>query len=295
MGDIQRYGGLQPPEISSFTLFKENGARDLSMTDVGWVTFVLKLLLVPTFIALVSLAGRRWGTTVSGWLIGLPLTSGPVAFFLALEQGDLFAHMASEAIMFGIVSVFFFCFVYGRLALRFSWYQSMLARITAFFVSTFLLDLMPLPLFVEFALAVFVLVVVSLLMPHVGSDTVLSRRTRWELPARMLSATALVIMITGFAPLLGPQLTGLLSPFPIYATTLAVFTHRSQGGEEAVKLLRGLVVGSFTFITFFLILSSTILTCGMTLSFLMAIGVSLLTHIVSLQVLKGVSNEFPFM
>ncbi|HYB84566.1 MAG TPA: hypothetical protein VED86_04495, partial [archaeon] len=37
-----------------------------SMIDIGWITFVLKLLLVPTFIAVVSLAGRRWGTTVSG-------------------------------------------------------------------------------------------------------------------------------------------------------------------------------------------------------------------------------------
>jgi hypothetical protein len=102
----------------------------------------------------------------------------------------------------------------------------------------------------------------------------------------MVSATALVVLITAVAPLLGPQLTGLLSPFPIYATTLAVFIHRSQGGEEAVKLLRGVVVGSFTFIVFFLILSLTIVTWGIASSFLMAIGVSLLTHVISLQILK---------
>jgi len=256
------------------------------MIDIGWITFVLKLLLVPTFIAVVSLAGRRWGTTVSGWLIGLPFTSAPVAFFLALEQGNFFAYKASEDIMLGIVSVFVFCLVYGRSALRLRWFESTLLGMVAFFACTFLLDMVALPLFVEFALALFVLVAVALLMPHVGSDSLSGWRTRWELPARMASATALVILITGAAPFLGPQLTGLLSPFPIYATTLAVFTHRSQGGGEAVKLLRGVVVGSFTFIIFFLILSLTIMTWGVGFSFLLAIGVSLLTHFVSLHVLR---------
>jgi hypothetical protein len=256
------------------------------LLNIDWATFVLKLVLVPSFIAAVSLAGRRWGTTVSGWLIGLPFTSGPVAFFLALEQGNFFAYRASGGIMLGIVSVFMFCLIYARTALHLRWFQSTLAGITAFFASTFLLAMVSLSLILEFSLALFALVVVAILLPHVGSDKATTRQTRWELPARMVSATALVILITGVAPLLGPLLTGLLSPFPIYATTLTVFTHRSQGGEEAVKLLRGVVVGSFTFITFFLILSLTIVSWGVGFSFLMAIGVSLLTHAVSLQVLK---------
>jgi len=264
----------------------------MSMLTIDWVTFLLKLVLVPTFIGVVSLAGRRWGTTVSGWLIGLPFTSGPVAFFLALEQGNFFAHKASEAIMVGIVSVFAFCLAYSRLATSLTWFPSTLAGMAAFLACTFLLDMMALPLLVGFALALLVLVVSALLMPHVGSDRISAWRSRWELPARMFSATALVILITGVAPLVGPQLTGLLSPFPVYATTLAVFVHRSQGGEEAVKLLRGVVVGSFTFIVFFLILSLTIVAWGVASSFLMAIGVSLLTHISSLQVLKF-RNRFP--
>ena len=189
--------------------------------------------------------------------------------------------------MLGIVSVFAFSLVYGRLALAHSWLPSVSAGIVAFFVSTLLLDTLTLPLLAALGLALVVLVVVALLMPHVGSDRISPWRTRWELPGRMISATALVVLITGIAPLLGPQLTGLLSPFPIYASTLAVFTHRSQGGEEAAKLLRGLVVGSFTFIVFFLVLSATIVPWGVTFSFLAAIVVSFLTHMISLQVLRS--------
>src|SRR5438132_8692826 len=54
-------------------------------------TLLLKLIVTPLLIGAASLAGRRWGETLSGWFIGLPLTSGPVCWFLALEQGTGFA------------------------------------------------------------------------------------------------------------------------------------------------------------------------------------------------------------
>jgi hypothetical protein len=34
-------------------------------------TLALKLVLTPTLIGAASLAGRRWGPAVSGWLVGL--------------------------------------------------------------------------------------------------------------------------------------------------------------------------------------------------------------------------------
>jgi hypothetical protein len=59
----------------------------------------LKLVLTPALIGVVSLAGRRWGPGVSGWLVGFPLTSGPVAFFLALDHGVRFAAAAAVGSM----------------------------------------------------------------------------------------------------------------------------------------------------------------------------------------------------
>ena len=34
----------------------------------------LRIFLAPALIGLASLVGRRWGPTVSGWLIGLPFS-----------------------------------------------------------------------------------------------------------------------------------------------------------------------------------------------------------------------------
>jgi hypothetical protein len=254
--------------------------------NIDWLTFLLKLLLVPTFIGLVSLAGRRWGTTVSGWLIGLPLSSGPVAFILALEQGMEFASKASQGIMLGIVSVYAFCVAYSWVAIRRGWLESTLTGAVAFFVATFTLNMISLSFWVETTIAVLALVASLYLLPRVGSDRMGPELTRWELPLRMASATVLVFLITGLATLLGPQLTGLLTPFPIYVTTMGVFTHRSQGGEETVKLIRGVIIGTFTFIIFFLILSSSLVSLGLGFSFLAAIAASLLIHLSSLQLLK---------
>jgi hypothetical protein len=38
----------------------------------------LKLLLVPMFLALVSMAGKRWGPAIAGWLAGFPIVAGPI-------------------------------------------------------------------------------------------------------------------------------------------------------------------------------------------------------------------------
>jgi uncharacterized membrane protein YgaE (UPF0421/DUF939 family) len=103
----------------------------------------------------------------------------------------------------------------------------------------------------------------------------------------MVSATALVFLITAIAQFLGPKLTGLLTPFPIYASVLAVFTHRYETAGDAVSLLRGVVVGSITAVIFLLVISSTIAAWGVGFAFLSAIGVSLVTHGAVFQFLKS--------
>src|SRR5207244_11689777 len=57
----------------------------------------LKLVVTPLLIGAASLAGRRWGSAVGGWLSGTPLTSGSFVLFLALDHGPRFAARAAAA------------------------------------------------------------------------------------------------------------------------------------------------------------------------------------------------------
>ena len=74
----------------------------------------------------------------------------------------------------------------------------------------------------------------------------------------MAVGTAIVIAITEAATFLGPQLSGILAAFPVYVTVLAVFAHRRDGPEPAMGIARGLQVGLFGTIVFFLVITATI-------------------------------------
>jgi hypothetical protein len=70
---------------------------------------LLKLVLTPLLIAAISLASRRWGPGIGGAIAGLPLTSGPVSVFLALEQGREFTSRSAVGTLLGLVSQAGFC------------------------------------------------------------------------------------------------------------------------------------------------------------------------------------------
>ena len=114
---------------------------------------------------------------------------------------------------------------------------------------------------------------------------------RWDLPARMVLATTLVLLLTGIAPALGPHLTGLLSPFPIYGAVLAIFAHRLHGPRAAAQVLRGLVLGLFGFAAFFLVLAALIETAGVAPAFVAALGAVIALQAASLWALRRGMRE----
>src|SRR5580704_15732759 len=147
-------------------------------------TLLLKLIVTPVLIGAASLAGRRWGETVSGWFIGLPLTSGPVCWFLALEQGTGFAAAAARGCLAGAAAEAGFCLAYGVTARKAGWIRSFAAGTLAFAACAAVLMLMP-------SLA--------------GGRAQLPEPPAWDLPARMAVATVLVLVLTEVAPLLGAR------------------------------------------------------------------------------------------
>ena len=238
----------------------------------------LKLVLTPVLVGAASLAGRRWGSAVGGWLIGIPFTSGPIAFFLALNPGPRFAAEAAAGIMAGAASQAMYCLAYAWTAQRAGWAQSLIAATVAFISATVLLDLFIAPAPAMFVVMLLVLVVSLFLMPgeSIRSGEQIASPS-WDLPARMAVATAFVVALTAAAPLLGPRLAGLVAPFPLYGAVLAGFAHRIQGAGQAVAVLRGLLLGLFAFASFFLTLA-LVLPTGIAVAFGSAIAVALLVQ-----------------
>jgi hypothetical protein len=255
-------------------------------------TLVLKLLLTPALIAVASLAGRRWGPAISGWLVGIPFTSGPIALFLALAHGDAFAADAATGTLAGTLSQAAFCLAYTWLAVGvgWGWPAALLAGALAFFAATAALKPLTLPLAALVVTAIAALLLALRLMPAATADTSKTATSvsppRWDLPLRMLVATAFVLLLTAVAPQLGPRLTGLLAPFPLYAAVLAVFAHQQHGPLPAARVLRGLLLGLCAFVAFFLTLAVALVPLGTGRAFAVAIVLALAVQGVSLWALQ---------
>ena len=248
---------------------------------------VLKLVVTPALIAGATLAGRRWGHVVSGWLVGLPLTSAPVAFFLAVEQGRTFAAASALGSLAGAVAEVAFSVAYAAIARRHGWVSALTAGSAAFLVVGAVLQRTPLGLFLLTVVTIVVLVFGLLAVPTPRTVAVVPSRPAWDLVARIVVATAVVLAITESAPELGPRLSGILATFPVYAATLAVFAHRVDP-PSAIRVVRGLMTGLFSFVAFFVVMALTIERGGTGPAFAAAIAASLLIQAASfMTVVRG--------
>jgi hypothetical protein len=241
---------------------------------------LFKILLAPVLIALVSLAGRKWGPGISGWLLGIPFNSGPILFFLVLEQGTQFASRTAVGSLLGILAWAAFTLAYAYSCLKLSWWLSTLVGWMAYFVVAALLLPVTLTVVPAFMVVSAVLALTVLAFPKAVLLRPPTGYGRYDLWLRMATASFMVVTLTSFAKLLGPMASGVLSAFPAYTTILAVFSHR-QGAEAAVLVLKGVAVGLYTAATFFLILSPALLHLSAAPAFALAITGGLLVQATS--------------
>ena len=218
---------------------------------------VAKLLLTPLLMALVTLAERRYAGRAAGLLAGLPLTSGPVLVFLTVQEGSAFAARAAVGTLLGLISVTAFAVGYGFAAARSPWTVALPVGLITFGIATWdMRRLSPAPVqALGVVLLVLLLALVALPESPGAPAAANALPSRVDLFVRMAVATAIVLAITFFAPALGPQLSGLLAPFPVFMAILAVLSHRSGGRVLVVRTLRGILVGIFGAAAFFAIVA----------------------------------------
>ena len=218
--------------------------------DVSLELLLLKVAIAPVFIAVISLIAGRYGNRAAGWLVALPINTGAILVILTLTEGSAFAAKAAAGALLGIVSLCAFAFGYARSALRYRWPVCLGIATAGFVVSTLLLSKVPELVPVDLAGVALALALVVAILPKRDEAATAPPVPRWEIPMRMLTAALLVLTITTVAGSLGPQLSGLLSPIPVFTITLVIFTHSRQGPAPIFVFLKGLQYGLFSFAAF---------------------------------------------
>ena len=246
----------------------------------------LKLTLTPCVVAAATLAARRFGPAIGGWLVGLPVSTAPILVFLALEHGQRFAGHVAVGLVAGVAAEAAFAIGYTAACRRGAGWPVALALGSGSFAAAGLavvetgLGLVPV------AACAFAGLALGLAYLPSRRVTVSAVPPRYDLPLRMALATTLLFLITTFATTLGPQLSGLLAVYPLLSTTVAVFTHRADGAAAAVAVYRGLLVGLFALMGFACTLAIALTHMSLGTAYALAITLTLAIQLGSLRVVR---------
>lgn len=234
----------------------------------------LKLVLVPLFLVLLSLAGRRWGPRVAGWLAGLPLVTGPILYFVALERGADFATQAASATLAAVFAMLAFNLTYAWAAQRMSWPLAFATALIGWLAAAVLVCVLPASLAISAAVALAALVAAPQLFPAPRAHAV-HASPAYELFLRMAAGAFFVVTVTASAAALGPGWTGRLSTIPILGLVLAIFTHRASGAASVAALLRAMARGLYSYATFCFVIALLLPRSGLAVAFGAAIVIGL--------------------
>jgi len=245
--------------------------------------FLLKLVLVPLLIGIMTLVARRWGPALAGWLSGFPVFAGPVLLIIALEQGVPFTTVAAGGALGAVLGNALFCVVYAWASTRYGWWLCLIVGYSAYALIEIIILRVGLPNPILYVLTVCLLWGAVRVFPK-ARLVLRAAPPLWpELPIRMVSSGVLVVAITVSAASLGPQISGLLSAVPLLATILAVFSQVTLGHGAAIQLLRGMVSGFYALATFCFVLTFSLAQWGIALGFTAALLGAVLAQAISLK------------
>ena len=251
---------------------------------------ILKLLVIPGFLLLISLAGKRWGPSVAGWLSGLPVVVGPILFFLAIEQGELFAAQSAMAALSAMFAMISFCVTYAQVAQRTGWPLALSVSLSVWALVAIVLSLIPPSLPVSLIAAATALLASPYLFPSVQPVVSSPAPKSDKLLLRMIAGALLTLAVTLLASTVGDRWSGLLAVFPVLGSVMAVFSQQTRGPAFTAALLRATATGMYSFSAFCLVVALTLPSMGMS-AFVLGVAVSVAMLRVTKRLLKSTAGS----
>jgi hypothetical protein len=236
------------------------------------VTLLLKLLLAPALVVASSLAGRRWGPPVAGTLVALPIVAGPILLITCLEHGSDFGARAASSALLGLISLALFTLVLAWVSRVLRWQGALVVA----WAGCLAADLALSRLTIHPALSLLVVLgwawTVARLLPADGPAPAPIRWPWWDLPGRAAATVTLVLIVTTLASTVGPQVTGVLAPFPIGISVVSGFALAQHGSVAAIQVLRGIPQGLLGFSLFCFVVATLIQPVGTAAAFAVALA-----------------------
>ena len=254
----------------------------------------MTLLVGKIFFSVVVVLCLSWivehvGPRVAGILAGMPLGGVLVLFFVGLDQGDGFASLTAAYATASVLATLGFAYGYvlpdstGRVSHPL---LSTMSGLTAYFLIAGVLDwVQPNSDFAAF-LAI-VLLAIAARFPLTRQGKQLDERVSMTFPRlffRAALAALIIVLITGFSNVIGPEWSGLLIGFPITFLPFVLIVHMTYSIEPVLTIVRNLPLGLISLVIFLLIATRAILEYGTNVGILVSL-VSALAYLTGLAVL----------
>jgi hypothetical protein len=248
---------------------------------------VLRIIIGPLGVLGGTVAQRRLGPAVAGLVIGLPLTSLPLLWLVALQHGGTFAGSMTNAILIGSISEGFVLWAYAKMTARCTPMVALLGALAIFAVSVTTVGMFHFSAVIAGLLTSAGLVLALRWWPESSTDVV-AENVRSRLVLRVIAATVFTIVIVTMAGKFGALLSGLVDALPMTTMLMAFMTHQEQGPDATSQFIRGVLRGSFSWVISTVVLAAVLATGHVMLAF----GLSLFTALL-VQAAVQATASFP--
>ncbi len=250
----------------------------------------LRLALVPAAVWLASLAARRWGHAVSGYLGGLPLIGGPITFYLAMDYGPEFAARSATVTLAAILGQAAHLVTFAHVGQRARWPVALACGWAAFASTSIAVTFLPLTPALALGLGLAGLGIAWRYLPRIDGEATRPAIPAAELRLRLAAAFGLAVLILWAARAFGPVVSGVLLSVPVTGSIMPPFTLALYGRHSVARLMRGFVVGLTGFAAFFFVLGLTLVAWGTTAAFAAAIAAAMATVLAVSWLARGRSS-----
>lgn len=200
---------------------------------------LLRLLLTPSLVVLVSYIQKRWGHAIGGRVIGLPLSTAPFLILIYLMDGAEQTAHAAHGVVAGQIAVVSYCFVFSFFSWRKSWPIALLTGWLIAGLADFTLVQLS-STWLAGATVVLVSAIAVKFWPRpLTDDRVVRIPQWWETPMKAIVAGTLVASLTWAKDIIGVQAAGVLASMPVILSVLAPTTVRTYGPSAVSELLLG--------------------------------------------------------
>lgn len=205
----------------------------------SWPLLAAKVATAVAIVIAASRATERAGPFVGALIATLPVSTGPVYVFLAMDHGAAFISEAARMSVAATVGIASFVAAHALAAQRLRTAASLAIATSAWLAAAFALTLRDWT-FLEACLlfaAAFALAIKGLARFALTGPAPRAPRARYDLALRAALVAGVVVATTAASHIAGPAATGIIATYPVVFTCLVVIFQPACGGPFTASLL----------------------------------------------------------